>query len=88
MPLPIYTIQVNGQFFKGVSDNPIAITGTGGWYSEARDLYQLEFTDNQDEAKLAEGRLNLNSYINKLMEHQRLGTITIDEILIKKIGED
>lgn len=89
MPLPIYTIQVNGQYFKGVSDDVVGTTGDRKvWYSHARDLYALEFTPNEDEAKRVEGKRNMNSYLDKMMEHQRQRVLDIDEIIIKRIGED
>lgn len=84
-----YTIKINGKYLSGYDYGELEKEkiGPSGWYTQESSMEKMLFSDKKENARLAEGNINLKSELDRVYDRMRYGDLKVDEILIERVNE-
>jgi len=84
-----YVIKIDGKYFSGIDESVISESSSGlqnGFHTFNHGVSSLKFSYNPGEAHPITGKLNLNSYIKRILDYlSNNDTVKKMEILIEDV---
>jgi hypothetical protein len=86
MPLPTYTIKINGKYFAGFDpDKTEGKTAHMGWQPKAVELDAVVLVDDVTRSRKLEGNISLKSCLDKIYDRMRYADLKIQKLEVEAV---